>query len=359
MEKGISLYAGMGYDPEEMRNGIELAARYGFTRLFTSLHVPEAENDQTINDFRLIVSWAKVTGLEVVADISPRTFRFLGAAKRDVTPLKELGIAALRLDYGFTPAEIAWFTRSEGMKIQLNASTIDFEQFELIRAAGADLSRVEALHNFYPRPESGLSYDLLVERSRMWRQFGIRVYAFLPSAANPRGPVKAGLPTVEVHRFMDSVAAAKHLAVSGVLHGLYFGDPLPDERELAGVAPVNSETIVLRVSPASGLSEIERQILFDRRLRNRVDAAERMVRASETRDLYDGQTIVSRPPLPRPKGTVAVDNERYTRYMGELHVSTTDLPADERVNVLGRVVDAEVFLVDHIKPGQPFYFVEA
>ena len=46
-------------------------------------------------------------------------------------------------------------------------------------------------------------------------------------------------------------------------------------------------------------------------------------------------------PMPRPAGTVAVSNERYGRYAGELEIARVDLPTDPRMNVLGRVSERD------------------
>jgi len=44
--------------------------------------------------------------------------------------------------------------------------------------------------------------------------------------------------------------------------------------------------------------------------------------------------------------------------MGELQVVRKALPADPRVNVVGKVVPEEEFLLDWITPGRAFRFTE-
>lgn len=41
MEKGISLYPGLGMTREELVGRVEQAAQKGMTRLFLSFHIPE------------------------------------------------------------------------------------------------------------------------------------------------------------------------------------------------------------------------------------------------------------------------------------------------------------------------------
>lgn len=42
--------------------------------------------------------------------------------------------------------------------------------------------------------------------------------------------------------------------------------------------------------------------------------------------------------------------------MGELQITLVDLPPNERVNVIGRIIPKELFLLDYVKPGTSFCF---
>jgi hypothetical protein len=60
------------------------------------------------------------------------------------------------------------------------------------------------------------------------------------------------------------------------------------------------------------------------------------------------------PPLQnkhRPKGSITIDNDLYGRYRGEMQITLTDLSADERVNVVGRVKSDDLPLLEQLKPG--------
>lgn len=58
----------------------------------------------------------------------------------------------------------------------------------------------------------------------------------------------------------------------------------------------------------------------------------------------------------RPIGTVTIDNNRYGRYQGEVQITKTDLPADEKVNVIGHVVGDDLALLPYIEGGQKWMF---
>ena len=50
----------------------------------------------------------------------------------------------------------------------------------------------------------------------------------------------------------------------------------------------------------------------------------------------------------RRRGDVTIDNSNYGRYMGELQIVLHDLPADRRVNVIGRIVSEDLCLLEKL-----------
>ena len=51
-------------------------------------------------------------------------------------------------------------------------------------------------------------------------------------------------------------------------------------------------------------------------------------------------------------GSITMNNNGYGRYRGEVQITLCDLPADERVNVIGQVVEEDWLLLSYLKPGQ-------
>ncbi len=180
-EKGISAYIGLDQSLETVCNYLKLARQYGYTRLFTSLHIPEADPELLLRDFKTFITYAKSLDYEITADISPQAFTLLEASISDLSPLKNLGLSTLRLDYGFSPEEIATITHTSGLHIELNASTVTPTILQEIYAANADLNKIRACHNYYPRPETGLSFSLFAERCKLFRHYNIPVLAFISS----------------------------------------------------------------------------------------------------------------------------------------------------------------------------------
>ncbi len=58
----------------------------------------------------------------------------------------------------------------------------------------------------------------------------------------------------------------------------------------------------------------------------------------------------------RSKGIITSDNEQYLRYEGELEIAKKDLPEDKRVNIVGKVADFDLPLLDIIGSNQMILF---
>lgn len=355
-EKGISAYIGLGSSLDTLQNYLELAQHYGYTRLFTSLHIPEANPQLVLADFKQFIHTATSLGYAVTADISSQVFTMLGASLTDLSPLKTLGLSTLRLDYGFTPEQIAALTWTGDITIELNASTATPAFLHQLHQAKADLTNIRACHNYYPRPETGLSFELFAQRSQLFRDYNIPVLAFIPSRNCPRAPLFAGLPSLEKHRMLSPELAAKELLASQLVDGLLFGDPLAPEEELAAVAALDLNCVELQVTVKQAITIAERNILFTVHT-NRFDPGEGVIRSQEARTLCH-TPILARAALPRPIGAVTIDNQNYLRYMGEMQVILTSLSPDHRVNVAAQVIPEEIFLLSYIRPGGSFRLKE-
>jgi hypothetical protein len=158
MPKGISVFVGMNYSLEENMEFIKKAKEYGFSSIFTSLHIPEANYEKAIEEFKEITELSKTLNMNIIADISPRAFSYLGADMNDLKALKDLGIYGVRVDFGFTPEQIANFTKNlYGLKIEINASTVTERFLKELESFNPDYNTFQACHNYYPRINTGIS----------------------------------------------------------------------------------------------------------------------------------------------------------------------------------------------------------
>lgn len=354
---GVSVYLGTPDVASRLPGYLDGVAANGGKEIFTSLHIPEVPLEAAVGQLAMLTGAARDRGLAVVADIAPQALASMGARPDDLSPLVRLGLAGLRLDYGFAPAQIAAFARNpQGVRVVLNTSTVDPAFLREVMAHGAEPDLLESCHNYYPRPETGLSFDSFVRSSRCFKEFGLRVAAFVPGNGLKRGPIFAGLPTIERHRSMESGRAAAELMATGLVDSILLGDPWATTGELERVgAVVKAEGVLLRVRLAPGLDDFLQRIVAGPVQENRPDAAEYVLRSTASRAYAaQGPAIAPFHTVERPVGAVTIDNQGYLRYSGELQVALVDLPADERVNVVAHVIAEDLPLLKLVGPGQRF-----
>ena len=354
MSFGISVYPGLDNTPEENVALIRHAAQQGVSRLFTSLHISENDRSRFSAELRDLLDTARDLRLDVIADVTPESADILGLESCTLEAFQNIGIQTFRLDDGFDVSEIAAFTRSaSNTRIQLNASTVSEEFLAELSKNSADFSRIEALHNFYPRKNTGLSVRAFSERTALLHRFGIHTGAFAATQnGRKRSPLHDGLPTLELHRDFTVDLAARHLAALGV-DDIFLSDALPTEEEISALTKTTPNCVTLRATPAIKNATLS---LLAEPFTARPDEARDAVRAAESRSRAKQREL---PLLPentnqRPFGAVTLDNVNYLRYAGELQITKRDLPADPRVNVLAHIRAEERFLIPCIRPGSKF-----
>jgi len=306
------------------------AAEAGAALAFTSLHIPEDSPAGARAAATAIVSAAASAGLSVVADVSPNTVRLLGDSPWEF--LRSIGVSRVRIDFGFSASSIRQI--ASVLPIALNASTLRAADL----APFADLD-VELIHNFYPREWTGLALSSVAESVSVARQFGWRVGAFIAGDSVRRGPLGEGLPTVEPHRNSPPLFQALSLVDAGV-DDVYVGDPALTDHSWSRLGSFfREDLVVLDGTATSGVhpSVIEALAIPDR---NRPDAAEAMIRLEHSRERFAGLPLPEVGGQPRPAGSVTAQLASAGRYCGEVAITLRDLPADDRVAVLGTLAGA-------------------
>jgi hypothetical protein len=316
--------------------------------VFLSLHISEEFDDTFCARAGKTCHALADMGFRIIADVSVKTVSQFGCA--DLTELAEkLRLWALRIDYGFSRQEIE--AMAEKMPIVLNASTIG-EDAAAIAAKG---NPVMAMHNFYPRPETGLDEDYLRETTENLRKAGLKVLAFIPGDTQKRGPVFEGLPTLEAHRNVLPSAAFADLVLNYGLEEIFVGDPGLSEKETERIHRFCREGIL---SIPCRIHENWHH-LYNQVFTCRVDSPKWLVRFQESR-VYScqGQTTEAYNCVQRTEGSLTIDNIRYGRYSGEIMLTRSNLPADDRVNVIGQVPENARLLLNLIGRGTKFTLVK-
>lgn len=344
--KGLSVYLSEPLTPQ-FSAWVGRMREIGFASMFTSLHIPEDDASVYTERLRSLGALARELDMELFADIAPTSLAALGKTWEDAHTLIDWGVTGLRVDYGVTPKQVA--DLSTRMTIALNASTLSEAELMEMKQHGLVIDNVEAWHNFYPRPETGLDRDWFNSKNDWLKRQGLSVQAFIPGDGTLRGPLFERLPTLEDHRLLSTFACYMDLQDS--VDRILIGDPGLTDETIEQFASHADEMLVLR---AEAVTTIE--AAFYRVQTNRMDPARDVVRSVESRAYgRPGDRLIE--PMearPRPLGTITVDNAKYGRYAGELHITKRDLVADERVNVLGRVIEEDRELICAIGPGTTF-----
>ncbi|MFE5429662.1 MupG family TIM beta-alpha barrel fold protein [Peribacillus simplex] len=332
---GISFYL---QDPHAETQIIH-AANLGVRKAFTSLHIPEEKGD-LVKRMITLLKLSEAYGMEIHADVSLNTLDHLGISK--FTDLWPLGIKGIRLDDGFDKETV--ISLSKVFSLSLNASTLNEEELLALLGGGVETESLIAWHNFYPRPESGLEEGFFHEQNRMFKKYGIPIFAFIPGAGSKRGPLHEGLPTLEKHRLMNPYAAGIELIQH--VEGVYVGDQGTENNLLENLTAYKNLNILT--------VRMESRILQSGQYKLRPDVSQDVFRLQNTRvtaNVEPSNTVA------RSLGSITMDNDAYGRYRGEVQICKRDLGANHRVNVIGRVIEEDIPLLSLLKPGQTINLV--
>ena len=152
---GFSIFMNSDLD-EAKRSYITKMVNSSFKGIFTSMHIPE--DDIKLYKKRLIDlgNFAQTHHLKLMVDISGDALSRSGFSFDNLAELKAIGVTGLRMDYHISNEIIS--KASHTITISLNASTITQQDIDELKENNANFNHLEAWHNYYPRPETGLSH---------------------------------------------------------------------------------------------------------------------------------------------------------------------------------------------------------
>lgn len=355
---GISVYPNHSSVPE-IREYIDLAARYNFKRVFTCLLSVEGDKDTIVQEFTDVIMHAKEKGMEVIADVSPKVFGELGISYNDLTFFKEIGADGIRLDMGFTGNEESIMTfNPQDLKIELNISS-GTKYLDNIMSYQANAANLMGCHNFYPHRYTGLNYDHFIETSKQYKEHGLVTAAFVnsPSAHIGPWPVDEGLCTLEMHREWPIEVQAKHLWATEVIDDVIIANAFASEAELKALSELNPYQLTLTCELEADVPELEAKIVTEEFHFNRGDVSDYVIRSTQSRVKYKGHEFVPFNTPDMKKGDIIIETSLYAHYAGELQVALKSMKNSGKSNVVGHVVEEEQFLLDYLKPWQKFQFI--
>lgn len=354
---GISIYPEKTSIEKDLEY-ITLASKYGFTRVFTCLLSVEGEKEEIFPRFQQTIAYANQQGMQVIVDIAPRVLDRLGISYQDLSFFHKLGVYGIRLDLGFTGLEESLMTFNPyDLKIEVNMS-LGTKYIENILAHRPNKANLLASHNFYPHRYTGLSYPHFVTCSKLLREHGIRTAAFVNSLCATFGPwpIVEGLCTLEMHRDLPITAQAKHLFQTGLIDDVIIANAYASEAELKSLCELTASPITLEVELSDQITSIEKKIVLEETHFYRGDVSDYLIRSTQSRIKYKLEDF---PPTYTPdikRGDILIDNNLYGQYKGELQIALREMKNSGKTNVVGRIVEEELFLLETLKPWDKFRF---
>lgn len=358
---GISVYP--EHDSmENIKNYIDLASRYGFSRIFSCLLSIQGKTPEEITEeFRTMNDYAHEKGMEVFLDVSPTVLKDLGVSWNDLQFFEDLHADGIRLDQGFDGSKEAMMTYNpQNLKIEVNAS-MGNGAIASICSNHPNLSNLTTCHNFYPQRYSGLSLDHFRRCNEEIKKHNLPIAAFIgtddPNSFGP-WPLNEGLCTLEEHRNLPLDAQARLMIAEENVDDIIIANCYPTEEELLEIAKLHPGVVNIKPVLEKELQETERKILFEHPHVVRGDLSEYSARSSMPRITYANESIKPENTRELKRGDLVIFNDDYGRYKGELHVILKDMPADPRKNVVGHIPEGEMGLLDGLVSWRPFVIIE-
>ncbi|MDN6293752.1 MAG: MupG family TIM beta-alpha barrel fold protein [Alkalibacterium sp.] len=313
------------------------------TPVFTSLHLTEEVTDSYVRDVEEMCEWLHENGFWIMADVSPLTLeRFQEESLSSLS--RRLHLNNVRLDFGF---DLDKLKREElAVSFTYNASTL-LEQ-------GVAQENCLYMHNFYPRPETGLDHTFFSSLNERIKEKSGQILAFISGDEEKRGPLFEGLPTLEEHRYLSPYAQFIDLLKRHSIDKAFLGDIKLSNFELNLILNYLEDKLIrLPVDLPEELT-----YLYHETFTVRVDSPQTLIRVQESRQYAQaGKSVEPVQMMKRTKGSVTMDNILYKRYSGEVQITKKDYPKDERVNVIGQLDEKYHLLIDNLTNGERFMFI--
>lgn len=345
---GFSVFLTEDWSPEK-EDYVNHMVDIGFEGVFTSLHIPEDDVSRYKERLNSLLEIVKARKLKLMIDISGDALEQIGLSLNNPREIIKSGITGLRMDDGIHVETMANVSRY--LTVGLNASTLTEADYEQLVANEADFSNIEAWHNYYPRPNTGLDENWFDEKNTWLKNKRLKIAAFAPGDGRLRLPLYETLPTLEIHRCQNPFSSSLSLMQDYMIDDVYIGDPGLTNKTSQQFAEYLQHKILL-MHATSVHRKWDSYIYKDHQ--NRLDVARDVIRSAHSRAAHKNDTIQPENTVLRKKGSITIDNNRYKRYKGELQVVKQELSPDEKVNVIGQIVYKDLPLLDFIQGGMTF-----
>lgn len=357
---GISIYPEKS-ETDELKSYIKNAYNYGFRRIFSSLLFANDKDTNSIKDkFKEINGFAKNLGYEIIVDVNPRVLNELGIGYDDLTFFKDLNADGIRFDLGYSGLEESLMTfNDQDLKIEINMS-MDTHMIDNIMDYQPNKYNLIGCHNFYPHRYSALTEKFFLKTTEKFNRYKLKTAAFVTSQNEDSfgpWPVSEGIPTLEIHRDLPLEVQIKHYIIMDNIDDIIISNCYPSQEELKKVSHLPLDKPEFSVNLIEGITDLMEKIVLNENHFYRGDHSDYLIRSTQSRVKYKGESFprVNTPDLIK-KGDIIIEGDGYGHYTGELQIAKKDMENSGKSNVVARIVDEEIFLIDYLKPWQKFSF---
>ncbi len=316
--------------------------------IFTSFHIEEEMRVLKAKDIYEMCRKLSEKGYKIIADVSVKNFEFFGDNFFKELA-KETDVYMLRCDYGFSTEDKLELAKD--FKICINAPAADKDEILAFKSAGYKL---EAMHNYYPHTETGIDEELFDEVSNALDRYSILPSAFISSDLVKRGPIFDGLCTIEKYRYLKPYVAYLLLRLKHGVKQVLVGDGLISKKQFELIDKYEEDGVI-RIPLNDFGTGFD---LYNKTFTIRGDSPMALLRIAESRIFSrKGEDVEPENCIDRLKGSVTVDNVKYSRYTGEIMLVREDKPADERVNVVARVDEEYMMILDVLDRDSKIMFI--
>lgn len=358
---GISIYPEKS-TAEELIRYIDMAKDAGFERIFSCLLSVQGTKTEIINKFSKIIGYGNENGFETIVDVNPNILNKFDVSYEDLSFFQNIGASGVRLDRGFSGYEEATMTYNDyDLKIEVNMSN-DTRYIDTIMDYMPNRYNLMGCHNFYPHKYTGLSVDYFKKCTGNFNKYGLNTTAFITSqSSNTFGPWPIGnqMPTLEMHRYLPIEVQLKHMISLNVIDDVIISNCFATEEEFSRIKNIRLDMVTFEVVLEEDITEIEKKILLDEIHFRRGDISDTVIRSTKnSRDKYKNKSFAlhnARRNIKR--GDILIESDEYGNYKGELQIALKNFKNSGKSNVIGKVREEEIFILDYIKPNQKFNFI--
>lgn len=383
---GISVYPDIS-PLEDIKKYIELSSKYGFKKIFSSMFSVEGSKEEVLDYFEELIAFSHKHGMVVDLDVNPDLFKRLDASIDDLSVFSEIGVDILRMDQSFgKDKDFELMNNKYGIDIEFNSN---IKVVDGLVKAGANPEDILVCYNFYPQRYTGFGWDVFREMSAELKSYGdVNIGAFVSSNnENTHGvwDSKDGLPTVERLRYLPIDTQARILLATGLINDIIIGNAYASEDELkslkevydnhsfdicneglkesieSGTFTVNSSQIIqLKPEFYEKVSDVEKDILYNFAPHISIERNNEFIWRSRMSRIKDERAIEPRTSDKKyfDRGDVLIVNDKYRHYAGEVEIALGKVENDGERNLVARVNEDELMMLDLIDSGILVKFIK-